>query len=127
MTHTIHRVESFEIVAAHTLRVRFDDGTEQTIHLWPILVGELYGPLRDPEMFGRVRVDPEVTPWCGPTERTSIRPPCTTGPATSRLSENSPGAGSLRGIEGIAAARKLEFEKAAQLRDRVKELKMGAG
>ena len=60
MTHAIHQVESFEIVASHTLRVRFEDGTEQTIHLWPILAGELYGPLRDPEMFGRVGVDPEV-------------------------------------------------------------------
>jgi len=60
MTHTIHRVESFEIVAAHTLRVRFEDDTEQTIHLGRILAGELYGPLGDPEMFGRVRIDPEV-------------------------------------------------------------------
>ena len=60
MSHPIFRVNSFDIVAAHTLRVRFDDNTEQTIDFRPILAGELYGPLRDLELFNQVRVDPEV-------------------------------------------------------------------
>ncbi len=30
------------------------------INFEPILAGELYGPLRDPKMFDRVRLDPEV-------------------------------------------------------------------
>ena len=60
MSHPIFRVNSFDIVAAHTLRVRFDDNTEQAIDFRPILAGELYGPLRDLELFNQVPVDPEV-------------------------------------------------------------------
>ena len=60
MMHPIYRVRSFEIVSAYTLRVRFDDGAEQTIDFRPILAGKLYGPLRDLEVFNQVRIDPEV-------------------------------------------------------------------
>ena len=60
MRHPIYRVCSFEIVGAYALRVRFDDDTEQTIDFRPILAGELYGPLRDLEIFNRVGIDPEV-------------------------------------------------------------------
>jgi hypothetical protein len=38
----------------------FCDNTEQTIDFRPILAGELYGPLRDRELFDKVRIDPEV-------------------------------------------------------------------
>ena len=58
--HPIHRVRSFEIVAPYTLRVRFDDQTEQVINFDPVLGGELYRPLRDLALFNQVRVDPEV-------------------------------------------------------------------
>jgi len=60
MSHPIYRVRSFEIVAPYTLRLRFDDDAEQTIDFLPILAGELYGPLRDLELFNKVRIDPEV-------------------------------------------------------------------
>jgi hypothetical protein len=60
MTHRIYRVQSYEIVAPYTLRVRFDDATEQTINLAPLLAGEVYWPLRDPAVFDQVRIDPEV-------------------------------------------------------------------
>jgi hypothetical protein len=60
MSHPIYRVRSFVIVSAHTLRIRFDDNTEQTIDFRPILAGELYGPLRDLELFNQVCIDPEV-------------------------------------------------------------------
>jgi len=60
MTHPIYRVRCFEIVSAYTLRVRFDDGAEQTINFRPMLAGKLYGPLRDLEMFNQVRIDLEV-------------------------------------------------------------------
>lgn len=58
--HPLHRVTSFERVAAHALRVEFDDGSRRTIDFTPVLAGELYGPLQDPELFGRVRLDSEV-------------------------------------------------------------------
>ncbi len=60
MTHPIYRVRSFEVVSPYTLRVRFDDDTEQTIDFRPVLAGELYGPLRDLELFNQVRIDREV-------------------------------------------------------------------
>ena len=60
MNHHIYRVESFEIIAPYTLRVRFDDDTEQTIDFQPVLAGQLYGPLRELRLFKQVKIDPEV-------------------------------------------------------------------
>ena len=60
MKHPIYKVRSFEVVAPYTLRVSFDDGTEQTIDFQPVLAGELYRPLREPALFNQVRIDAEV-------------------------------------------------------------------
>ncbi len=60
MVHPIYRVQSFEIVSAYTLRVHFDDDTEQIINFQAVLAGELYGPLGDLSLFNQVRIDPEV-------------------------------------------------------------------
>ncbi|PYV45375.1 MAG: DUF2442 domain-containing protein [Acidobacteria bacterium] len=60
MVHPIYRVRSFEIVKPYTLRVQFDDNTEQTINFQPILSGELYGPLRNLSLFNQVQIDLEV-------------------------------------------------------------------
>ena len=60
MAHPIYRVVDFEIVGPYTLRVAFDDGTEQVIDLQPVLEGALYGPLQDEVLFNRVEIDPEV-------------------------------------------------------------------
>ncbi len=60
MMHPIYRVLAFEIVAPYTLRVHFDDNTEQTINFEPVLAGELYRPLRDLAVFNQVQLDPEV-------------------------------------------------------------------
>lgn len=58
--HAIHRIVSFEHAGPYTLRIVFDDGLERTIHFEPILAGEIYGPLRDADEFGRVTLDPEA-------------------------------------------------------------------
>ena len=60
MTHRIYRVVSFEITGPFTLRVGFDDATEQVINFRPILAGEIYAPLRELSLFNQVRIDPEV-------------------------------------------------------------------
>jgi len=60
MTHRVYRVVSFESTAPYTLKVRFDDATEQVINFRPILAGEIYAPLRDLTLFNQVRIDPEV-------------------------------------------------------------------
>jgi Protein of unknown function (DUF2442) len=58
--HPIHRVQSFRIEGPYTLRVTFDEGTEQVINFKPVLAGELYRPLRDLAVFNQVRIDPEA-------------------------------------------------------------------
>ncbi|MDX6613276.1 MAG: hypothetical protein QOD75_2462 [Blastocatellia bacterium] len=60
MIHPIHRVHSFEIVAPYTLRVTFDDETEQIIDFEGVLAGELFEPLRELSIFNQVRLDLEV-------------------------------------------------------------------
>ena len=60
MLHPIYRVVSVEIVGPYVLRVCFDDQTERTIDFQPILVGEMFGPLRDLILFNQVQVDSEV-------------------------------------------------------------------
>ena len=60
MMHPIHRVTSVDVIGAYELRVGFDDDSSREINLEPILEGELYGPLRDPDVFAKVDIDPEV-------------------------------------------------------------------
>ena len=60
LDHPIYRVRDFRIVAPYTLRVMFDDDTEQTIDFQPVLAGELFAALRDVALFNQVEVDPEV-------------------------------------------------------------------
>lgn len=40
--------------------MQFCDGAEQLINFQPILAGELYGPLRNLDVFNQVRIDSEV-------------------------------------------------------------------
>ncbi len=52
--HPIYRVRAFQLVAPYTLRVQFDDETQQVIDFEPILAGERFRPLRadfDPQRF----------------------------------------------------------------------------
>ena len=60
MNHPIYKVCSVKIIAPYSLKVGFDDGTEQAIDFQPVLAGELYRPLRDLAVFNQVRIDPEV-------------------------------------------------------------------
>jgi len=60
MRHKIYRIRSFSIEGPYILRIGFDDGAEQVIDFQPILAGELFGPLRDLNVFNQVRIDPEV-------------------------------------------------------------------
>lgn len=47
-----------EVVGDHRLRVEFDDHTRKTVDLTRLLTGPVFEPLRDPEYFARVVVDP---------------------------------------------------------------------
>ena len=67
MRHAVYKVTSFAIVGPYILRVGFDDGTTKEIDFKPILVGELYGPLRDLLLFEQVTLDAEVHTLVWPT------------------------------------------------------------
>jgi hypothetical protein len=60
MHHPIQRVASFAIVAPYTLRVAFNDGTEQRIDFRPVLEGPFLGQLQDLVLFNAVALDPEA-------------------------------------------------------------------
>ena len=60
MIHPIYQVMGFELVNRYTLRVEFDDATEQVIDFRPVLEGALYAPLQDEGMFNQVEIDPEA-------------------------------------------------------------------
>ena len=60
MGHPIYSVTEFKVVGPYTLRVEFNDGISQTINFEPVLVGEIFGPLREPSVFNAVKIDPEV-------------------------------------------------------------------
>ncbi len=63
----LYDVTSFEITADYTLRIVFDDGTEQIINFEPVLLGPLFGPLRDIELFNQVRLEPDLGTLVWPT------------------------------------------------------------
>jgi len=54
----ILHVVSAEVVGDHQLHVEFDDHTQKTVNLRPLLEGPVFEPLRDPKYFARVVVDP---------------------------------------------------------------------
>ena len=60
MSHRLCRVTAIKSVAPFTLDVTFDDGVVRTIDFRPCLVGAMYGPLRDPQLFNQVQIDSEA-------------------------------------------------------------------
>lgn len=44
MYYELYRITGFEIVGDYTLRIEFDDGSEQVIDFEPVLDGEMWGP-----------------------------------------------------------------------------------
>ena len=60
MIHPIYRITSVVWVPPYSLRLGFNDGLTRTIDFKPILEGELYGPLRDPQVFAQVMIDKDI-------------------------------------------------------------------
>ena len=60
MEHPIYRIVGFENVGPYTLLLKFDDGQEREIDFKPVLIGELYGPLKDDKLFNQVDIDPDA-------------------------------------------------------------------
>ena len=58
MVHKLYKVTDFALIDDYTLRVTFNDGTEQVINLEPVLYGAMWGPLRNLTLFNQVQIDP---------------------------------------------------------------------
>ncbi|MFZ2521774.1 MAG: DUF2442 domain-containing protein, partial [Anaerolineae bacterium] len=58
MYHQLYQVVDFNIVDDYVVWVKFDDETEQIIDFEPVLHGEIWGPLRDIDLFNQVMIDP---------------------------------------------------------------------
>jgi hypothetical protein len=54
------RISAVEPLRGYTLRICFSDGSSRDVDLEPELWGPMFEPLRDPELFHRVAVDPEL-------------------------------------------------------------------
>ena len=54
----ILRIRSAEVCGPHALRLEFSDGERREVDLLPILDGPIFGPLRAPEYFALVSLDP---------------------------------------------------------------------
>ena len=91
MHHPIHRVSSFEIAGAYTLRISFDDGSRQIVDFEPVLRGELFGPLLDRNLFERVALDTEggtlVWPNGADFDPATLHDWPTEGPALAKLAQ----------------------------------------
>jgi hypothetical protein len=55
-SHKFYRVTDFTVLGDYTLRIRFDDASEQVIDFAPVLYGPVFGPLRDLAVFNQVRL-----------------------------------------------------------------------
>ncbi|MCP4416096.1 MAG: DUF2442 domain-containing protein [Chloroflexi bacterium] len=65
--YELHDVTDFEIVSDYTIKLVFDDQTEQTINFEPILSGPLFGPLRNLTLFNQVTLDHNLGTLIWPT------------------------------------------------------------
>ena|ERR1700722_8415985 len=55
-----HKIKAFQQTAPYTLEIVFDDNKSKTINFFPVLHGEMYGPLRNADFFHKVSLDKEV-------------------------------------------------------------------
>lgn len=68
MYHKLYKVTNFEVVGDYTIRVEFDDNTEQVINFKPVLHGEMWGPLQNLTLFNQVKLDPIAHTLTWPNE-----------------------------------------------------------
>jgi hypothetical protein len=54
------RITAVEPLHGYTLRIGFSDGSSRDVDLEPELWGPMFEPLRDPDEFRKVTVDPEL-------------------------------------------------------------------
>ena len=63
----LHILEA-TVVGPHTLALLFNDGARKQVDVLPLLRGPVFEPLRDPQYFARVTVDPVLGTVVWPNE-----------------------------------------------------------
>ena len=63
----LYDVVGFEIIDDYTIRVIFDNEFERTIDFEPVLLGPIFGPLRELALFNQVTLDPDLGTLIWPT------------------------------------------------------------
>lgn len=63
----IYDVIDYKIIENYTIWLKFDDETERVLDFEPILLGPMFGPLRDPQLFRQVELDHELGTLVWPT------------------------------------------------------------
>jgi len=53
-------VVEVKVIRPYIIEVAFEDGTRRRLDLEAELWGEMFEPLRDPELFAQAKVDPEL-------------------------------------------------------------------
>ena len=53
----IEAVVAVRVLRPYVVEVTFEDGVRRQVDVEPLLGGEIFRPLRDPDVFGRVTVD----------------------------------------------------------------------
>lgn len=53
----ILRVTAAQVTESHLLELKFNDGTEKTVDVRPLLTGPVFEPLRAAEFFARMHLD----------------------------------------------------------------------
>jgi len=78
--HGIYRVESFEIISPYTLRIGFDDGSEQVINFEPVLTENCLA--RSMTWLFSIKSESilKFARWSGRTAVSLNRRHCTIGP-----------------------------------------------
>ena len=65
MGRAILRIDAVSLAGPHALMLRFNDGATRRVDLEPYLTGPVFEPLKDPEYFSRVVLDPAAVTKSG--------------------------------------------------------------
>lgn len=64
----ILRITELQVVGPHLLRLAFNDHTRKVVDVFPLLEGPVFEPLKDPDFFARVTLDPATGTAVWPNE-----------------------------------------------------------
>jgi hypothetical protein len=54
----ILRITELRVIGPYTLKLAFNDGAQSVVDVAPLLHGPVFEPLRDPQFFSKVELDP---------------------------------------------------------------------